>query len=194
MNDTRQAAAGRERFDLDTDTPAATQGIAAQRTLVVHDQRATVDQQVDDLAGLMPDRDMLIRHRHDGAAQLPAPARLAADAMRASGDHDGGDDGHGQTYVPLDVGHAVTGSVCVCRPWKMTNSAGSTIRVNAAAEKRPPMITTASGRCTSEPMLWDSAIGISPSIASIVVISTVRRRTTDPSSAAWYALAPLRRS
>src|SRR4051812_32345711 len=194
MNDTRQAAARRERFDLDADTPAATQGIAAQRTPVVHDQRAIVDQQVDDLAGLMADRDMLIGHRHDGAAQFPAPARLAADAMRAAGDHDGRDDRHGQTYVPLDVAHAVTGSVCVCRPWKMTNSAGSTIRVNAAAEKRPPMITTASGRCTSEPMLWDSAIGISPSIASIVVISTVRRRTTDPSSAAWYALAPPRRS
>ena len=56
------------------------------------------------------------------------------------------------------------------------------------------MITTASGRCTSDPMLCESAIGINPSIASSVVIRTVRSRTIDPSSAASCAPAPPLRS
>ena len=56
------------------------------------------------------------------------------------------------------------------------------------------MITTASGRCTSEPIACDSAIGVNPSMASSVVISTVRRRMSAPSNAALAALMPDRRS
>ena len=52
------------------------------------------------------------------------------------------------------------------------------------ADTSPPMMTTASGRCTSEPMPCDSAIGRSPSIASSDVISTVRSLVCAPSNTA----------
>ena len=58
------------------------------------------------------------------------------------------------------------------------------------AETSPPMMTTASGRCTSEPMPWESAMGSSPSIASIEVISTVRSRVCAPSKTASYGAVP----
>ena len=53
---------------------------------------------------------------------------------------------------------------------------GSSARISA-----PPMTTMASGFCVSAPMPCDSAAGVSPSIATKVVISTGRSRR----SAAW---------
>src|SRR5207253_7385537 len=55
-------------------------------------------------------------------------------------------------------------------------SVGSTTSTSSVAEISPPMMTTASGFCVSEPMPCESAIGSSPSIASSAVISTVRIR------------------
>ena len=71
---------------------------------------------------------------------------------------------------------------------------GSTISVRSVAEKSPPMITTASGFCTSDPMPCDKAIGRSPVIARRAVISTVRRRTMAPSITADLAVMPDSRS
>jgi hypothetical protein len=59
---------------------------------------------------------------------------------------------------------------------------GNTINVNIVAETKPPMMTMASGRCVSEPMPCDSAIGKRPSMASSAVINTVRRGVAAPGS------------
>src|SRR5207245_5780118 len=63
-------------------------------------------------------------------------------------------------------------------------SVGSTTSTSSVAEISPPMMTTASGFCVSEPMPCESAIGSSPSIASSAVISTVRIRISAPRSTA----------
>jgi hypothetical protein len=72
----------------------------------------------------------------------------------------------------------------------MMYSPGHTTSVSAAAENNPPPPPTASGCCPSDPMRCESASGVSPSIAKSVVIKTVRKRTREPSNAAWYAPIP----
>src|SRR5690606_35890259 len=65
-----------------------------------------------------------------------------------------------------------------------TYSVGSTKSVSRVAETRPPMTTTASGFCVSAPMAVDKAMGRRPNMASRAVIRTVRRRLSEPCSAA----------
>ena len=76
----------------------------------------------------------------------------------------------------------------------MTYSVGSTISVSSVADTSPPMMTTASGLCVSDPMPCDSAIGSSPSIASSDVISTVRSRASAPLRTASISGVPTSRS
>jgi hypothetical protein len=49
---------------------------------------------------------------------------------------------------------------------------------------RPPITTMASGRCTSEPGPVANRNGIRPSIATVAVISTGRKRIAVPSMTA----------
>ena len=57
---------------------------------------------------------------------------------------------------------------------------GRTRSVSTVADTNPPITTTASGRCVSAPIACDKAIGSRPSIASMAVINTVRRRVRLP--------------
>ncbi len=58
----------------------------------------------------------------------------------------------------------------------------------------PPITTTASGRCTSDPGPVANRNGISPSIATVAVISTGRSRCVQPcTSAARCAMPSSRR-
>ncbi len=51
------------------------------------------------------------------------------------------------------------------------------------AEINPPTITMANGRCESEPMACETAAGISPRVATSIVIMIGRKRNTAPSIA-----------
>ena len=52
--------------------------------------------------------------------------------------------------------------------------------VNNVELTRPPITTTARGRCTSEPIPWDSARGTNPRSATKAVVNTGRRRNRQP--------------
>ena len=62
--------------------------------------------------------------------------------------------------------------------------AGSALPLLASLADKSLLTTDASGRCTSEPIACESAIGSNPNIASRLVISTVRSRVCDPSKTA----------
>jgi hypothetical protein len=49
---------------------------------------------------------------------------------------------------------------------------GKTTIVSAVDVTRPPIITVASGRCTSAPALVENAMGRNPRLATSAVIST----------------------
>ena len=55
--------------------------------------------------------------------------------------------------------------------------AGNTSKVSSVLVIRPPITTVASGRCTSAPSPWESAIGRKPIDATSAVINTGRKRT-----------------
>ena len=71
------------------------------------------------------------------------------------------------------------------QPCDTTRSGGCTTRVNIARINDPPMTTIASGRCVCDPIPWESAAGISPSVATSVVMSTGRKRFSAASRAAF---------
>lgn len=56
--------------------------------------------------------------------------------------------------------------------------------VNTVAVHNPPMITMASGFCTSDPGSVDAAAGSRPSMASVAVINTGRSCCSAPRTAA----------
>ena len=58
---------------------------------------------------------------------------------------------------------------------------GKTSNVKIVDETIPPITTVANGRCTSEPVPCDIAIGMNPNEATSAVMSTGRRRITAPS-------------
>src|SRR5262249_1090185 len=165
-----------ERLNVADDPLRMLQRVDADALLAAKNHGLIVEQQFHDLSRLVPDAHVIVIGADDRAAKLVDRQQDDESVPDSTGPHDS-----------TSVRYA-------CRPWKTTYSAGSTISVRAAAENRPPMITTARGRCTSDPMLCESAIGIRPNIASSVVIRTVRSRTIDPSSAASCALTPVRRS
>src|SRR5262249_7575674 len=150
----------RLRFDVHDHAAAVRERRQRCRALPADHSGSIVEHQVHGLSRFVADAEVLAAHVDDGAAQFPRCKGRRA-LMTAAGD--GGRDG-GEGQVNERAPHAVTISAAVVarRPWKVTNSAGSTISVSAAAENRPPMITTASGRCTSDPMACEIAIGISP--------------------------------
>src|SRR5690606_33178259 len=69
-------------------------------------------------------------------------------------------------------------------------SVGNTTRVSKVEVTRPPMTTMASGRCTSDPGPSENRKGIRPSIATVAVITTGRKRWRTPSVTASRTLMP----
>src|SRR5476651_2079866 len=69
------------------------------------------------------------------------------------------------------------------RSAKYGNANGSSNSVKKVADTMPPTITTANGRCVSEPIPCDSAAGSKPRPAISAVIKIGRRRATAPSTA-----------
>lgn len=66
------------------------------------------------------------------------------------------------------------------RSWIQTYRVGKTIRVKSVADTSPPMMTRANGRCVSDPIAVEIAIGASPNEARSAVIRTVRNLSREP--------------
>src|SRR5882672_9558950 len=95
----------------------------------------------------VPHGQLRVGHRHDRAPQVPRAALGSVEPVGAGTRHR---EGHDDREHAND--HVVASSAWWCRLSKITYRTGRTTRVSAAAENRPPMMTTASGRWTSDPM------------------------------------------
>src|SRR5262252_1661905 len=99
------------------------------RALLVDDRGSIVEHQLHDSARLVADAEVFAVQVNDRSAQFPWRERLRR-APIAAGSERGHD--RGDSCVDQRASHAVviSAGLMAWRPWKMTNSAGSTISVN----------------------------------------------------------------
>src|SRR5438034_10272835 len=118
-----------EPLDVADDSPGALQRVDRDTHFSAQEHGVVVEQEFDDLSGLVPHAQMVVIDADDCPVQLPHRKIDHQRVRRSTEPHD------------------ATSACCACRPWKTTYRAGRTMSVSAAAAHTPPMTTTAGGRC-----------------------------------------------